>query len=181
MDTQARKASDYVESALFPGIPPKNWVRITAALVAIVAIVVIAPNWRSVAIPGLLLLAWWLLLTAVPWDYLPAMTVHSRVVAARVVVAQRFVLEEPEGQVRAYFGRETGADEKGPRLVLYNAAGQARLALRALDQVTELQLYGASGDFEGPRAELRSTKDGFALRILGENEDLLWSAPPSST
>jgi hypothetical protein len=109
------------------------------------------------------------------------MTTHSRVVASQVVVAQRFLLEDGQGQVCAYLGLATSnADEPGPRLVLYDAEGKPRMGFRVLDRAAEFVLYGGHSYYEGPRAEFQSTKGGISLRVVDEDENAIWSAPTAT-
>jgi hypothetical protein len=64
-------------------------------------------------------------------------------VVAGVVVTHSLFLEDLEGRTRAWLGVENQyGDEEGPRLVLYDEKGQARLALRLVRENIEQSVYG---------------------------------------
>jgi hypothetical protein len=61
---------------------------------------------------------------------------------AGVVVTHELFLEDLKGRTRAWLGVENQyGDEEGPRLVLYDENGQARLALRLVREKIEQSFY----------------------------------------
>jgi hypothetical protein len=76
---------------------------------------------------------------------------HTGVVAG-VVVTRSLFLEDSEGRTRAWLGLESEyGDEHGPRLVFYDEKGQARLALRLVEERRER-------DLDRPDAEVVPTE-----------------------
>jgi hypothetical protein len=69
-----------------------------------------------------------------------------------VVVARQLFIEDSSGQTRIWLGVENQyGDEEGPRFVMYDEKGQARLALRLVREEIEQSIY-----HEGRHAEVVS-------------------------
>jgi hypothetical protein len=117
---------------------PWGWVRVQViALGLAIGALVIAPTWRTAVAIGLMLAAFGV-----------ELGVRSRQVGpygglvAGVVVTHELFLEDLKGRTRAWLGVENQyGDEEGPRLVLYDEKGQARLALRLVREKIEQSFY----------------------------------------
>jgi hypothetical protein len=119
-------------------------------LVLFVGSVVVAPNFRTLTAIGLMLAAYGVQLAVRK----QRRTLPSAVVTGAVVTRMLFV-EDSKGRTRAWLGVENEyGDEEGPRLVLYDEKGQARLALRLVHEDIEQASYN-----EGKHAEVVCPQD----------------------
>lgn len=177
MERNARDARDSMGKAQRGLISwPWGWVRVQIiALGLVIGALFIAPSWRTAAAIGLMLAA-----------FAVELGTRSRQVGpygglvAGVVVTHELFLEDLKGRTRAWLGVEDRyGDEKGARLVLYDANGQARLSLRDVDEVHDYP------DEEGREAEVvrpEEDADRFvtpapALLMFEKDGKVIWRAP----
>jgi len=146
MEAKARSSAEAVKSAQkelrlrFL----RAWI-LTFTLVLLAGAVIAAPNWRTIIVVVLAIGAYhvqegklWIMRG--PW----AGFVGS------VLAARTLFIVDSKGRTRAWLGVENQyGDEEGPRLVLYNEKGQARLALRLVRENIEQGPYT-----EGKHAEV---------------------------
>jgi hypothetical protein len=126
----------------------------------------------------LTLVAIYLIVRAKLFSGLGAVALNAWHVDAHAVSASRFVLVDAKGKTRAYLGFATrSSDEPGPRLVLYNAQGKARLALRVMDKDDSTLVKFYSGITPLERVEVKLRQDGISARIVDAEGDEVWSTP----
>ncbi len=138
--------------------------------------VVLAPSWHSVIAVALIVGAY----GVQTGDWGRKAGPYASIVA-HVIVTRSLFLEDSEGRTRGWLGLENEyGDEHGPRLVLYDAKGQARLALRNVWEEVE------AADEEGREAEVvpsQEDEDGDefgpepTLVVFGKGGNVIWRAP----
>ncbi len=178
MERKARDSRDSIKDAQ-RGLGRRKWVGHTVTLSLLIGAVLLAPSWRTAAAIGLMLAALALRIGPGAWQLGP----YAAAVAG-VVVTRELFLEDSQGRTRAWLGvaNEYG-DEKGPRLVLYDERGQARLSLRLIGEKTERldadRLEGKHAEVVPTEpAEDKSERTEPALVMFNQEGDInlsLWS------
>lgn len=146
MEAKARSSVEAVRSAQkeLRSRFLRAWI-LTLTLVLLAGAVIAAPNWRTIIVVVLAIGAYYVQEGKLWITRGPCAGFVGSVVAARTL----FIVDS-KGRTRAWLGVENQyGDEEGPRLVLYNEKGQARLALRLVRENIEQSPYT-----EGKHAEV---------------------------
>jgi hypothetical protein len=152
MEVKARSSVEAVKSAQkeLGSRFLRVWV-LTVTVLLVGGVVIAAPNWRTIVVIALAFGAY-----HVQQGKLWVMQGPRAGFVGSVVAARTLFIMDSEGRTRAWLGVENQyGDEEGPRLVLYNEKGQARLALRLVRENIEQGLYT-----EGKHAEVVPSQAG---------------------